>query len=319
MTVIVGGAGFIGRRLLKVLAASPGLRLRALVHRRGLTAAAGDDRIEVVEGDLLDPSSLEKLLEPGCVVVNLSYLASLSSSENLAAVENLAAACIRGGARRLVHCSTAVVSGNSGPGLVDEHSPCRPVSEYEKTKLEIEKLLLARARGKFQVAILRPTAVFGPGGRNLLKLADGLCKGPVLVNYLKSCLFNRRGMNLVCLDNVVAALIFLTDSGPETDGQVFIIADDDSPLNNYRDVELLLLEKLGIASFPLPIFPMPPAVLRLLLKMTGRPTADPAVRYSCAKLTALGFEKPCTMAEGIEQFIGWYRRECLAPGGEMAG
>lgn len=316
MTVIIGGSGFIGRRLLAVLAERAEPRLRALVHRQGLTVAPGD-RIEAVEGDLLDPPTLEGLLEPGCVVVNLSFLSSRSRSENLAAMENLAAACIRGGARRLVHCSTAVVAGNTGPGLVDEQTPCRPVSEYERTKLEIEELLRSRARSNFEVSILRPTAVFGPGGRNLRRLADGLCRGSVLKRYLKSCLFNRRSVNLVCLDNVVAALIFLAGArGEETDGQVFIVSDDDSPLNNYRDVELMLRETLGKALHRIPAIPMPPVILRTLLRLAGRPTADPEVRYSCARLSALGFKRPYSLREGIEQFAEWYRREYLSPAGE---
>jgi nucleoside-diphosphate-sugar epimerase len=316
--VIVGGSGFIGRRLLAVLAARAEPRLRALVHRQGLTVAPGE-RVEAVEGDLLAPATLEGLLEPGCVVVNLSFLSSRSRSENLAATENLAAACIRSGARRLVHCSTAVVAGNTGPGLVDEQTPCRPFSEYERTKLEIEELLLSRARGSFEVAILRPTAVFGPGGRNLLRLADGLCKGSALKRYLKSCLFNRRSMNLVCLDNVVAALIFLAGAGGETDGQVFIVSDDDSPMNNYRDVELMLRAKLGMAPCRLPRLPVPAGILRRLLSMAGRPTADPEVRYTCAKLLSLGFKKTCSLEEGISQFAAWYEKECQSRGAEAAG
>jgi nucleoside-diphosphate-sugar epimerase len=275
--------------------------------------------LEAVAGDLLVPATLEKLVEPGSLVINLSYLAAHTRAENLAAMENLVDACIRGGAGRLVHCSTAVVAGKTGPGLVDEQTPCRPVSEYEKTKLVIEEVLLRRARGYFPVAILRPTAVFGPGGRNLLKLADGLCLGKGLGNYLKACLFNRRRMNLVCLDNVVAALIFLADSGPETAGQAFIIADDDSPLNNYRDLEAILRKKLAVAPYPLPIIPLPAGILRTLLNLAGRPTADPEVSYSCAKIAALGFERPCALAEGIEQFTGWYRQEGLGRYGETAG
>lgn len=308
--VVVGGAGFIGRRLLTALASRPGERLRALVHRQGMASIPGV-QLEAVAGDLLRPATLEGLVEPGSLVINLAFLAAHSRGENLEAMENLVAACIRGGAHRLIHCSTAVVAGKTGPGVVDEQTPCRPVSDYERTKLEVEKLLLARAAGNFPVTILRPTAVFGPGGRNLLKLAEGLRQGNTPGNYLKSCLFNRRSMNLVCLDNVVAALIFLADSGPETAGQTFIIADDDSPLNNYRSLEAILREKLAVAPCRLPIIPVPAAILGIMLKLVGRPTADPGVSYSSAKISALGFKKACALEEEIEEFVGWYRQEYL--------
>ncbi|NTV12497.1 MAG: NAD(P)-dependent oxidoreductase [Desulfobulbaceae bacterium] len=306
--VVVGAAGFIGSRLLSALAARPGQRLRVLVHRHGLASLPGSE-IETVTGDLLRPATLAGLIEPGCLVLNLSYLAAHSRAENLLAMENLVNACRRGGAHRLIHCSTAVVAGPTGPGLVDEKTPCRPLSKYGRTKLAIEELLLARASENFSVTILRPTAVFGPGGRNLLKLAEGLCQGNALGNYLKACLYNRRRMNLVCLDNVVAALIFLADSGPETAGQVFIIADDDSPLNNYRDLAAILREEMVLAPARLPLIPVPAFILRRLLKLAGRPTADPEVSYSSAKISALGFQKPCTLAAGISQFADWYRRE----------
>jgi hypothetical protein len=42
--------------------------------------------------------------------------------------------------------------------------------EYEKNKLKIEQVFLDISLGKFEMTILRPTAVFGDGGKNLVKL-----------------------------------------------------------------------------------------------------------------------------------------------------
>jgi nucleoside-diphosphate-sugar epimerase len=314
LCVIIGGAGFVGQRLLTVLAAFPPQQVRVLVHQKMIALPPGGN-MQIVEGDLLNPTTLDGLIEPGCTVINLSYLTTMSASENITAMANLVEACRQGGACRLIHCSTAVVAGRTGGTVVDENTVCKPVSEYEKTKLKIERFLLAQSRGFFEVVILRPTAIFGPGGQNLLKLIEGLTKGKVLYNYFKSCLFNRRSMNLVCLDNVVAALLFLADRDEGVDEQIFIISDDDSPLNNYRDVESHLIDYLGLAPYPISRIALPVFFLRFFLRLSGRPFADPEVKFNAAKISAWGFKKSCTLRDGLDVFADWYKNE-FTPGSQ---
>lgn len=304
--VIIGASGFIGKGFLEFLAKGKAGRIKILVHRvwAGLPS---DRRIELCKGDLVAPGSLVGLVEPGCTVVNLSYLSGAAATENLEAASNLTDACKRGGASRLIHCSTAVVAGAANARVIDERTVCRPVSDYEKVKLQIEELLVERSRGYFEVTILRPTAVFGPGGRNLMKLADAVMHGNSLINYARACLFNRRSMNLVCLDNVVAALLFLLDRGAGTDGEVFIVSDDDRPGNNYRDVERVLRQGLGRRPYPVPIVPLPTALLRALLRLSGRSGVDPEAKYSARKLAALGFRPPASLEQGLAAFVRWYQ------------
>ena len=314
LVAITGGAGFVGGGLLAALAARPQQRLRVLVHRTGIVTPEGS-RLEVVPGDLLSGAGLDRLIEPGCVLINLSYLSQRSPGDNLTAATNLAEACVQGRAERLIHCSTAVVAGAASAKVIDENTICRPVSDYEKVKLQIEEILVERSRACFEVTILRPTAVFGPGGRNLMKLADEVMNGNPLINYLRACLFNRRSMNLVCLDNVVAALVFLLDARKGTDGQVFIVSDDDCPGNNYLDVESLLRQRLRQSPYRTPIVPLPAALLRALLRLSGRSGVDPEVKFSAGKLTALGFQRPVSLDDGLEAFARWYKsRPANAPG-----
>jgi len=315
--VLIGAGGFVGKALLAQLAKRPVIRIRLLGHRTEIVPSSG--RVEIVKGDLLRPESLNRLFEPGCLVINLAYLAGKSPAENLAAMRNLGTACRDSGVRRLLHCSTAVVAGATGGWVVDENTPCRPVSEYEKNKLEIENLLLSLASGVFEISILRPTAVFGAGGRNLLKMANDLNREKMVVNYLKSCLSGRRSLNLVCLDNVVASLLFLADYPAGRDRQVFIVSDDDSPLNHYRAVESRLRARLGNIPYPLPVILLPLFFLRLLLRLVGRPTPDPAVKFSDAKLVGAGFRKTKTLSEGLDDFAEWYLRSSKAAGKKVAG
>ena len=307
LLVIVGASGFIGRHLVDRAAQRPELRIRLLTRQRP-SAFAEEAGVEVVRGDLLEPATLTGLLEPGCVVVNLAYLAGGTAGDNLAAMANLAEACARQRVRRLLHCSTAVVVGRTGASVIDEQSACRPWDDYERTKLAVEELLFSRAAEGFECVVLRPTAVFGAGGRNLRKLADEVAAGGRLANYLKGCLYGRRRMNLVGVGQVVGAILFLAATTAEVDGEVFIVANDDTAMNNYLDLQRFLMRELGAKPFPLPVVPLPAWVLALLLRLTGRPNVNPHRSYRSGRLADLGCRKGPAFAEELAQFVAWYRR-----------
>ena len=299
--VVIGASGFIGEHLLKSLAQRKDIEVRVLVHRSRIKS---NDNINFIEGDLLKPDSLDVLLKKNCTVINLAYLAQ----SNLDAMANLALACVKNEVRRLIHCSTAVVVGKTSSNLVVESTLCAPASEYERTKLKIEDIVLDAATGKYEVTILRPTAVFGPGGKNLLKLANELLTKNPLINYIKSCLFNRRSMNLVCVENVVSALIFLLNAD-KVDRQIFIISDDDSPINNYRDIEDRLLANFGKSYF-FPRIALPELFLVAMLRLAGKSNTNPSLKFSDNKLSSFGFKKPQNLDVALDAFAVWYKNSC---------
>ncbi|BBO99922.1 NAD-dependent epimerase/dehydratase family protein [Sulfuriferula nivalis] len=296
--VIIGASGFIGEHLLSVLAERNDIEIRVLVHSN---RSKNHSNLSFIEGDMLNSDSLDVLLSKNCTVINLAYLVQ----DNLEAMANLANACVRNQILRLVHCSTAVVAGRVDSDWVTESTLCVPISEYEQTKLRMEEVLLELAIGKFEVTILRPTAVFGPDGKNLLKMANELMTKNLLINYAKSCLFNRRSMNLVCVENVVAALVFLLDA-EKVDREIFIIADDDSPVNNYRDIENRLLTNFGKSYFVPRVF-IPKFCLGALLRLAGKSNINPSIKYSDQKLVRLGFKKPQNLETAIVAFAAWYK------------
>jgi nucleoside-diphosphate-sugar epimerase len=301
--VVIGASGFIGEHLLAVLAGHKDIEVRVLMHR---TRAKSQANINYIEGDLLKPDSLDVLLSNNCTVINLAYLAQ----NNLEAITNLANACVKNKIRRLIHCSTAAVVGRTKSDFVDETTMCHPVSEYQRTKLQIEAILLEMTVDRFEVTILRPTAVFGLYGKNLLKLANELLTGNMWTNYLRSCLFNRRSMNLVAVENVVAALVFLLDA-EKVDREIFIISDDGSAENNYRDVENRLLTAFGM-HYHISRLPVPAFILSVLLRMAGRSNTNPSIIYGDKKLAALGFDKPQNIEKAIDAFATWYKNSCDA-------
>lgn len=305
---LIGGSGFIGRHLLRAFAKDPSAQVRVLVHQRDPGESLTAPNILAATGDLLESGSLSALITNGCTVVNLAYLAAGLRDDNLAAATNLARACRIGKARRMVHVSTATVVGAASDDVITESTPPDPRLDYERAKLAVERRLTEEAGSGFELVILRPTAVFGPHGRNLVTLAASLLASAVASNYVRSCIQGRRKMNLVCVDNVLAAIRFAIDVRLAGGAETFIVSDDDDDLNNYRDVEAILRARLGCGDHVVPPVPLPPALLRMVLRLQGRSNANPDRVYSNVRLTGAGFRKATPLAAALASFADWYRQ-----------
>ncbi len=302
---ITGASSFIGTHLVKHLTHCNDLRLRLLVNRNLNLSLSESQNVSIIKGNLLSPETLNDFFDTGCTVINLAYLQRHSPEKNLAATENLAQACTRAKIRRLIHCSTAAVSGRVSTNRVTENTPDNPLNEYEVTKSRIEKLLIERSEGLFETIILRPTAVFGEGGKNLVKLVDSLLCGNQFVNYLKSCIYQFRRMNLVYIDNVVSAIEFVIRTERNINGETFIISDDEDPSNNYRDIEKYLMKRMGCKAYSIAPVSLPFSILRSLLRLAGRSNDNPALVYDCGKILSSGFKKPLSFQEGLSRFSDW--------------
>jgi nucleoside-diphosphate-sugar epimerase len=306
---IIGATGFIGGHLLDHLASQEDVELRVLIHEKTNKKIWSCNNIKTIEGDLLKSETLDKLVVTGCTVINLAYMSNCSKQENLSAIANLGNACAKAKIKRFIHCSTACVVGLVPSKTIDENTLCNPVNEYENTKLAIEELLLQKYGGLFEIAILRPTAVFGAGGLNLMKLAKELYSGSRFVNYLKSCLFGSRTMNLVCVENVVSAIVFLISSSKIFNNEVLIISDDKFSNNNYRDVADHLLKRMKLGGYIFPIMPLPSLIFLILLRLMGKSNINPKRIYVSTKLENLGWVRIAGLDHCLDSFVDWFLKE----------
>jgi nucleoside-diphosphate-sugar epimerase len=222
-------------------------------------------------------------------------------------MHNLLAACKDAKVSRLIHCSTADVAGRVQENLIDEQTQCLPITEYGKTKLKIEQAVFDFAKDHFDAVILRPTAVLGIDGEQLKKLTVDISSGNRWKNYLKSCLFGRRSMNLVPVANVVAAIVFLSRYAGRFEDEVFIVSDDDDPKNNFIDVEQFLMDALGVKKYRLPRLTLPLTLLKWLLMAMGRNNVNPRCGFDMSKLRKLGFKSPVSLSEGLAEYAAWHR------------
>lgn len=311
---ITGASGFVGRHLVAALAAREDVAVHALSHRTPDENLPHSRNLQWFRGDLADAHALGDLFEPGSTLVNLFFPNAWPADRHLEATAALARTALERKISRVIHCSTAVVVGRTQSAVVTETTPARPQSNYEKIKLALEEHWRNCAKGNFDLAILRPTAVFGPNGKNLIKLADALTGGSRKLNYLRSSVYGKRRMNLVSVHNVVSAIELLADQHASLDGETFIASDDDDPDNNFQSVEALLAQSLGIAAHQAPPIPIPPVVLRVLLRIADPAKPNPFRVYESSRLSHRGWKKKFTVAQGIAEFAAWYLSARRSPG-----
>ena len=169
IVAVTGATGFLGRRLIRALAAD-GWRARILIRRAGdgdwSEDAPGADLAFVV-GDLDDPAALSRLMAGAGVVI---HGAGLIKARDRSAFFDINAE----GSRRLAHAV--------GPGrmiMISSLAAREPqLSDYAGSKRAGE--IAARDVLGDRLQVLRPPAIYGPGDRETLGLFQLAAASPVM-------------------------------------------------------------------------------------------------------------------------------------------
>jgi UDP-glucose 4-epimerase len=166
--LVTGGAGFIGRRVVRGLLDAG--HTVTVVDRNPFPS----ERVTSVVGDLCDPAVAgDGLGQATDVVIHLAAVTSvLRSMEdpigtyklNVDATFNLLETAKTRGVRTFLLASTNAVTGDVGNATISEKIPLRPLTPYGATKAAGEMLLSAYA-GSYGMrgAALRFANVYGPG------------------------------------------------------------------------------------------------------------------------------------------------------------
>jgi nucleoside-diphosphate-sugar epimerase len=174
--LVVGGAGYLGSVLTrKLLAAGYSVRvLDSFIYgRRALEELAGNENLEIVEGDMRNIHTCITALDGVHGVVLLAAIVGDPASKvrptetietNVLAAQALASACRLQHIPRFIYASTCSVYG-VGDDLLDEDSPLNPVSLYARTKIASEKIILDMGDDYFCPTILRMGTLYGDSPR----------------------------------------------------------------------------------------------------------------------------------------------------------
>lgn len=298
--VILGSNGFLGKALISGLDDS--ISVKATVRNLSSSAIKEQKNVTWFEADITIPGSLNSIIQKDDIVLNLVYIPSENNKINLQIIDNILNTCIENKASRLVHCSTVGVVGASPDNLITEDTICLPRSSYEKNKEILEQNLLERTLQQLDIGILRPTTIIGPGGQNLLKLANSLLHGNRFLNYVRSCLFSYRPMHLVPVNDVADSLLHMAFFQGSLKKNIYIISADDDSINNFQSVERILIQSLGLKPRIFPVIPLPFWILSFLLRLMGRSAYNMKRRYSYEKLRSINFQRKDTLKNAIQKF-----------------
>jgi nucleoside-diphosphate-sugar epimerase len=298
--VITGATGFIGRHLLADILAA-GHSVRALT-RNAATQQLTHANLQWISGDAENPDVWRELATPGSVVVNLGYSNATPAAGAVASTAAMIEICAEQKIARMIHCSTASVYGSNQDALIREDSACLPANDYGRLKLAIEREF-EQVRSRFPVVILRPTVVFGVGGEALAKLLDDLRHASRLLNYCRSSLYGRRHTHLVPVETVVAAIVFFASTPLLADIEILNVSDDDSASNDFRSVECILMEELGMAPYPLAPLPIPRLALESLLRLRHGAAGNTRSRYTGDRIAARGLTPPVRLETALRNFV----------------
>lgn len=172
--LVLGGAGFIGKELIRHLLGS-GYCVRAMVRGSALPLdELRSDRLELVRGDISNRTDLERAMEGIDFVYHLAHAQCKTWDEYLARdvepTRLVGEACLAANVKRLIYTGT-IDSYYAGAkaGAITEATPLDPDilrrNYYARAKAAAEDILTHMSRSRqLPLVILRPGIVIGRGG-----------------------------------------------------------------------------------------------------------------------------------------------------------
>ena len=323
--LVTGVTGFTGGHLALHLLRH-GYHVRGLVRCESLgrTASLIDSGVEVVQGDLTVPASLEAACQGVDVVFHIAatyrtagHGSSTYHSVNVVGTEHLLEAALSAGVRRVVHCSTGGVHGHIEHPPANEDAPLSPGDIYQRTKLEAEQYAgRFGANNDIEVVIARPIGIYGPGDTRFLKMFR-LARGRVPLLGDGQVFYH-----LTFIDDLVDGLRRCGES-PAAVGRTYLLAG--SEYTTLKELMSLIATELG-ASPPQWHFPVWPVwVLGALCEFVCVPfkiepplyrrRVDFFVKSRAFDTTRaqreLLFSPGTTLRDGIRKTADWYSEQGL--------
>lgn len=297
MLLVTGGTGFIGREVVSSLLEKDQV-IRLLVRdaekAKNTFPNAG---IEIVQGDITKPHSLEGITKDIDTVIHLAGTISYSDANlvyktNLEGTRNLLSFCSNVD-KFIFSSSVSVFSRIKEP--VNEETPCNPRDDYGKSKLETEELIIDSG---LPAIILRIAPVYGTGSPWWIKILGYMSKGYPAPKTENST-------QIIHLSDVANAINLSLNK--KAKGGVYIIADEE---------RVKVLDIINILSNHLSIKPkfMPLWLAKSLAKTGGGShlleTLIGHRHYDITKAKEfLKFKPSADMQEEMRKMVEWYLGE----------
>ena len=261
-TAVIGGSGYLGKAVSERL-----LQLGVQIRILDLYPPTFDiQAASFLTCDVREPLRLAEALSgvqsvihvAGVIDIRRHYHPTASEEVNVQGTANVVRACRATGVQRMIYISTSNVLMEERECLdISEESsvPLRQCTEYSRTKLLAERLVLEEAHreGGMLVTVLRPPWIWGPGEGNFWTVAANPLPLAVRTGYCNA-IYVRNAANAA-----IHAAHRLCDRDAASHGQAVFIKD---PLNGGTGlVHCQLLYRCEVAGRSLPPWDVPFLVL----------------------------------------------------------
>lgn len=234
---------------------------------------------------------------------------------NVDATENLLRIAQKEGVPKIVVLSSLAAVGPSQDGPVTEDEPMNPVSNYGKSKMQMESVIHDVADGDTSITILRPPAVYGPREDQIysfFKMVNNrIC--PIIGDG------EHPKISMVYVGDVVNGILKATEQKTPGVHTYFVTGPEIYSWNEIRGTTTKVLGKKAV-----PIYVKPKIVERIagtvekaasffgVYPVLNKEKAKELIlEWTCSSEKAqheLGYTPQFTLGEGISRTIHWYQR-----------
>ncbi|MBC8286443.1 MAG: SDR family NAD(P)-dependent oxidoreductase [Nitrospinae bacterium] len=320
--LVTGANGFIGSHLVDQLLAS-GCTVHGLVREssdlKWLDASKVHlHRADLARADFIVPAMGELDYIFHCAGLTKAKSRSDYFQVNATACSNLYEQCQKHGGqiKGIVHLSSLAATGPSPQGgLVDEITPCRPVTFYGQSKLAGEEIAIQYSQS-LPLAVIRPPVVYGPREENFFTFIKLIQKGWGLQ-------IGRAGkeLSLIYVSDLVDAMLTASDPSKQkghsyfvTDGRVYVWEQVAKECARILNVKVKTLRVPEAALVPVALFfeawssfSSKPALFDRQRMIDIRQSSWSASPENFFKM--FDFEPQYELSRGLTQTIKWYQKE----------
>jgi nucleoside-diphosphate-sugar epimerase len=254
---------------------------------------APDPRLTILEHDMRQIDAID--LSEFDTIFHLANIANDPAVElnpyaswdvNVLATMRLADRAARQGLKQLVFASSGSVYGVASEPRVTEETVLCPISEYNKTKMVAERVLLSYA-GSMVTTIIRPATVCGPSPRMRLDLTVNLLTMQALTKGSMTVLGGSQVRPNIHIDDLVRVYLFALD-------------------RRLAGVYNAGFENLSVLEIAQQIAARIPAEIQIL------PSNDPRSYRQCSdRLLATGFDTVKNVAAAIDELAALFAAGAL--------
>lgn len=293
--LVTGSCGYKGSVLVPKLLAQ-GHQVTALDIMWFGNKLDAHKNLTVKEHDIRDVESLD--LSEFEAIIHLASVANdpcgdldpkLTWEISCLATMQLADKASKSGVKQFIYASSGSVYGVKEEEQVTEELELTPISEYNKTKMVAERVLLSYAN-KMAVQIVRPATVCGLSPRMRLDVSVNLLTMAALKNNNITVFGGDQARPNIHMDDITDLYIFMLNNPDKTQG-IFNAG--------FENITIMDIAKLVQAN-------MAGKGIECSIEVT--PSNDPrSYRVNSDKLLATGFKPSKTVADAIEEIVSAYQ------------